>query len=214
VKLPERNGAPGRLTRREITFEADGDTIPDRVSTLVRARARSAPLTCIATLITRRRTIELRDIEDRMTVEIDDDDVTAVVDGRETARFRELEVELSLGAPVELLALVLVVAALRRAGARPAEPVPKVVRALGPAAREPPDTTPPTVRRNSPMETVVVAAVTASYTRLVDHDASVRLQRDPEDVQQARVATRRLRSNVSATSNSLTCWWRSTLLRA
>ena len=165
-----------------------------RWPTSSRARARSAPLVPVASLVTRRRTIELRDGEAHPCIEIADDEVTVVAGGHAVERFRELEVELVDGAPVGLLALV--VDGLRAAGPRPAPPHPKVMRALGPAACEPPDLAVPHVNRQSSLATVVAAAVAVSFTRLVEHDPGVRLGEDPEAVHQARVATRRLRSDL------------------
>jgi CHAD domain-containing protein len=46
------------------------------------------------------------------------------------------------------------------------------------------------------MGEAVRAAVAQGYLRLVAHDLGVRLAEDPEDVHQARVATRRLRSDL------------------
>ena len=75
------------------------------------------------------------------------------------------------------------------------DPTPKVARALGPRALEPPDVTATPVRSEDPLD-VAQAAAAASVARLVAHDPGVRLGIDPEDVHQARVATRRLRSDL------------------
>ncbi|MGH8576212.1 MAG: hypothetical protein ACREXX_12475 [Gammaproteobacteria bacterium] len=66
------------------------------------------------------------------------DDEVSVMDGRRVAsRFRELEVELDPSAPSEVAEDIL--ARLRDAGAGPVANVPKIVRALGARAEEPPD---------------------------------------------------------------------------
>ncbi|MGH9008265.1 MAG: CHAD domain-containing protein, partial [Acidimicrobiia bacterium] len=52
------------------------------------------------------------------------------------------------------------------------------------------------VRPDSTMGEVVQAAVGNALTRIVAHDPGVRLGDDPEDVHQARVGTRRLRSDL------------------
>jgi CHAD domain-containing protein len=145
-------------------------------------------------VVTRRRTLDLRDSRGVRCVEIDDDDVTVTADGHDVEQFRELEVELADGVPTDLLTTV--VDALRAAGARAAEPVPKVLHALGPAGREPPDLAVPKLDKRSALVTVVVAAVAAGHARLVEHDPDVRLGGDPEAVHQSRVATRRLRSDL------------------
>ena len=52
------------------------------------------------------------------------------------------------------------------------------------------------IKRTSPMGEVIRAAIAHGYQRLLAHDLGVRLDEDPEDVHQARVATRRLRSDL------------------
>ncbi len=52
------------------------------------------------------------------------------------------------------------------------------------------------VDESSSISEVVRAAIAHGYLRLVAHDLGVRLDEDPEDVHQARVATRRLRSDL------------------
>ena len=119
-----------------------------------------------------------------------------MLDGiRLVARFRELEVELEEAAPDTLEPAL--VARLRAAGAGHPDPVPKIVRALGPRAADPPDVTapPPLDFASTPAE-VVQAAIATSTLRLLVNDPGVRLGTDPESVHQARVATRRLRSDL------------------
>src|SRR5207248_914878 len=73
---------------------------------------------------------------------------------------------------------------------------PKVVRALGPRALEPLPGQVSRVDADSTMGEVVRAAVGNALARIVGHDPGVRLGDDPEDVHQARVGTRRLRSDL------------------
>src|SRR5207237_8156663 len=89
------------------------------------------------------------------------------------------------------------VAARRPAGSGALDSNPNGVRALGWRALEPPDVT--AVRRLGPSPSagdVIRTALSASVARLIAHDRGVRLGDDPEDVHQARVATRRLRSDL------------------
>jgi CHAD domain-containing protein len=74
--------------------------------------------------------------------------------------------------------------------------VPKLVRALGARASEPPEVVVPDVGSESNVADVVRHAIAASVLRLLRHDPGVRLGDDPEDVHQARVATRRIRSDL------------------
>jgi CHAD domain-containing protein len=54
---------------------------------------------------------------------------------------------------------------------------------------------------------VVLRALTSSVVRLLRHDAGVRLGEDPEQVHQARVATRRLRSDLRTFRDVLDPEW-------
>jgi CHAD domain-containing protein len=119
----------------------------------------------------------------------------SVYHGRRLAsRFREVEVEVEEAAPDGLLEAV--VERLRDAGAGAPDPTPKVVRALGPRALEPLPSFVSAISRDSSMGEVVRAAVGNALARIVAHDPGVRLGDDPEDVHQARVGTRRLRSDL------------------
>lgn len=193
VKLPEGQAGPA-TTRREITLVAPGRVLPDEVAGLVRAVVRSAVLAPVARLRTRRRGVEVRDADGHPLVEVDDDEVSVMDGPRLAARFRELEVELREGSADGLLASV--VDRLRAAGASPAGSTPKLLRALGPRAQEPADAAVPRLDAGATMADVVRAAVASATTRLVAHDPGVRLGEDAEDVHQARVAVRRLRSDL------------------
>ena len=112
--------------------------------------------------------------------------------GRRISRFRELELE-SLGLDDEHLQRI--GGLLRSAGAVDAEPIPKVVRALGPAATAPADAVPPEIGPEQPAGAAVRAALTEAVERIVQHDAGMRME-DVESLHQARVGMRRLRSHL------------------
>lgn len=89
------------------------------------------------------------------------------------------------------------VARLRAAGAKPREPTPAVARALGPRALEPPEVVPlGDLAPSDPVGAVARRTFACSVARLLEHDPRVRLGDDPEAVHEARVATRRLRSDL------------------
>jgi CHAD domain-containing protein len=139
-----------------------------------------------------------------------DDEVTVLAGGRVAARFREVELVVDDAAPEELVEVLH--ARLRAAGAGPPDPSPQIVRALGWRALEPPDVA--VAHRLGPSPTagdVIRNALTASVARLVDHDPGVRLGDDPEDVHQARVATRRLRSDLRTFRDLLDADWAQSL---
>jgi CHAD domain-containing protein len=192
VKLPDGDGGPV-MNRREIPFDGPAAAIPADAALLVRAYARSEPLVPVARLKTERTRIGLS-AEGQLVGEIADDEVSVYHGRRLASRFREVEVEVEEAAPDGLLEAV--VECLRAVGAGAPDPTPKVVRALGPRALEPLPGAVTAVRSDSTMGEVVQAAVANALARIVAHDPGVRLGDDAEDVHQARVGTRRLRSDL------------------
>ncbi len=192
LKLPAPSEGAA-LVRRELEFPGTTRKVPAEAIELVRAYVRGATLVPVARLSTLRVRIRLADSRGRVLAEVVDDEVS-ILDGRRVAaRFRELEVELKAGDQTLLDALV---ARLRAAGAGPPDTVPKHIRALGPAALEPPEVHPRPLPDDASAGDVVQRAIAASVESLMRHDPGVRLNDDPEDVHQARVATRRLRSHL------------------
>jgi CHAD domain-containing protein len=193
VKLPH-TGDRKALVRDELMLSGDAGRLPAEAVDLVSSFVRAAPLRPQVRLSTVRRQTSLRDGEGQVVADVVDDDV-AVRDGRRiVARFRELEVEITDETQGELLDTL--VARLRAAGAGAPDPTPKVVRALGPRALQPPELVLEQLRPNATVEEVVRRALSASVERLIRHDPVVRMDNDPEGVHQARVATRRLRSDL------------------
>jgi CHAD domain-containing protein len=201
LKLPSPSGGLA-MDRTEYSWPGTPDTIPDEAIHLVRAIVRHAPLARVAQLITSRRRILVKGRGGKPLAEIDDDTV-AVMDGLKLAqRFRQVEVELQ-AADEEVLDSV--VARLVSAGATLGEPRPKVARALGqPSERE---ARPQPGKADLTLGQVVRAAITAAFDRLVNHDIVVRLDTDAEGVHQARVATRRLRSDLRTFRDVLEQQW-------
>ncbi|MGH8998994.1 MAG: CHAD domain-containing protein, partial [Acidimicrobiia bacterium] len=100
-----------------------------------------------------------------------------------------------------------VVARLRGAGAGESDGISKIVRALGPAAQAPPDLAPAVFSRDATVAEAVRGAIAAAAVRITTHDAGVRTGEDPEDVHQARVGTRRLRSDLRTLGPLLDPGW-------
>jgi CHAD domain-containing protein len=197
VKLP--NGMDGEaLVRGEHAIDGaiDQPHPPDDALDLVRALTRGAPVAPVAVLRTVRHRVRLHSGDAREVGEVVDDhvEVRAPDSTDVTDSFREIEVELPEAATGAHRAIVL--ARLRGAGAGQADPTPKIVRALGPVATAPADVVVPELDRSPPPELVVRRAIAASVARLIANDAGVRLGDDAEAVHQARVATRRLRSDL------------------
>jgi CHAD domain-containing protein len=85
--------------------------------------------------------------------------------------------------------------------------VPKLVRALGPRAGSAPDVEVPDIEEDASVFDVVRLELANAVVRLFHHDPGVRRGDDPEDVHQARVATRRLRSALRTFRDVLEPTW-------
>ncbi|MEA2502285.1 MAG: hypothetical protein QOD01_2396 [Actinomycetota bacterium] len=191
LKLPE-NAAGVGLVRQELTWAGSPDTVPPQAAALVRATTRGSPLQRVARLTSQRRRLQLRDRSGRPLAEIDDDLVN-IAEPREE-RFREIEVEWTGEAKPRLRKAVL--DPLVRAGARSGSAKPKVFRALGLTEGARPDIEIPALDRHSTMRDVVAASIGGAAKTMIEHDPGVRLGDDIEHVHKARVATRRLRSDL------------------
>jgi CHAD domain-containing protein len=193
LKLPS-DSRSSSLIRRELDFQGSPGSVPPAAERLVRAYIRSSTLGRVARLDSKRARLEVADLSGRPLAEVDDD-VVSVMDGRRVlARFREVEVELAPDAPDWVAEEV--AKRLRGAGADDPVPLPKVVRALGPQAQAPADGQADLPAQGARAAEMVRAALASGLSRLVTHDPGVRLDEDPEEVHQARVATRRLRSDL------------------
>ena len=204
LKLPDDAEGPV-LVRRELAFAGPPGDPPPAAADLVRAYVRTSSLVPVARLRTRRQGVQLRDEEAYPLAEVVYDEVS-VLDGRRVAaRFLEVEAEIDGRAPEGLLDGVL--DRLRTAGAGDPDPTPKLVRALGPRATAPPEVASPGLPDDCTAGDVVRAALSRSVSRVLLHDPGVRIGDDPEDVHQARVGTRRLRSDLRTFRPLLSSDW-------
>lgn len=178
--------------REEVTqpLEASPSRPPADLLRLVTAYARDAPLGEVETLVTVRTAHLLLDATGTPMAEVVADAVTARADGRDTARWHELEVEAK--APDADLEPVLEV--LLAAGATRSAHVSKAVRALGPRAAAPADP-PPAVApaATDPARGLIEWALSQHTRGLMAQDARVRLDLD-DALRRMRVSARRLRS--------------------
>ena len=197
------------LVRGEHRFDGDARHVPPDAVDLVAAYVRGEPLHPVVRLRTLRRTVELRETECAPAGEIVDDEVSVMDGARVAARFRELEVEVP--ATVQKATVGAIVAALAEAGASPTEGVPKYLQALGARGSAPPEVVVPELGPDASVGEVVRGAIAASVVRLLRHDAGVRLGEDIEDVHQARVATRRMRSDLRSFRDVLDPEWDASL---
>lgn len=194
VKLPTEAVQP-LLIRAEHRFPGAPAQPPAGAVDLVRALARRAPLRPVIRLRTRRRRVRLYRPGAGPALEVTDDDVLVVDEGRITGGFRELEIEV-LEAGSATLAGEAAHRLAARGGNGGGTPLPKVARALGFTSPPEPEVPSPSAGADATVAALVRTAIAASVRRLIFHDPGVRLGGDPEFVHQARVATRRLRSDL------------------
>src|ERR1700694_133999 len=203
---PDAGRPAGMIERDELTFQGGAKKAPEAAIGVVRAYVRKAELVPVARLSTIRKRVRLVDAAGARVAEVVDDEVS-VRDGRRVAaRFREIEVEVTGGDGAEGV-IAPIVSRLRGAGAGAPDPTPKYIRALGPRATEPPEVAPQPLPPEAAAKDVIRAVLAESVAALLHHDPLVRTGRDPEAVHQARVATRKLRSNLRTFGPLLDAEW-------
>ena len=207
LKLSPSAQPTGMLQRDELTFQGTSKKPPAGAVALIRAYVRTAELVPVARLSTMRRRVRLVNASGTRLAEVVDDEVS-VRDGRRVAaRFREIEVEVSGEDGANDGILEPVITKLRGAGAGSPDPTPKHVRALGPRALEPPEVAPLPVTAESRARDVIRSVLAEAVAALLHHDPLVRTSADPEAIHQARVATRKLRSNLRTFDPLLDTEW-------
>jgi CHAD domain-containing protein len=204
VKLP--GGTDVALVRTELHVDGEAGDPPPAARDLVVALVRGAPLELVAQIDTVRRRFVLRGSDGDPVAELTDDDVTVRADGGAMKGFREVEVEFVESATPEMVASI--AKCLEDAGAGAPQHLSKIARALGPRALDASDLVPPGELDFASTPTDVLrASLSRSTARLLAHDAGVRLGGDAEDVHQARVATRRMRSDLRTFRQALDPGW-------
>lgn len=208
LKLPGTEESVG-LNRRELEFPGEGNRPPDAAVALVIAYVRRSTLVPVASLSTLRRRVQLKTREGDVLAEVVDDDVSVIQGLRVQSRFREVEVELRNPAAERLLDPIL--ARLRGAGAAGEEQLSKLTRAIGARANAAPEVDPAAIDSASTAGDLIRHTIAVSVASLMRHDPGVRLGDDVEDVHRARVATRRLRSQLRTFRDMLDAQWTSGL---
>jgi CHAD domain-containing protein len=197
VKLPQP-GEGSNLVRTECSFPGDPDRPPAAALELVRAWTRTAPIEEVAKVRTSRHRLVLNDAGGAKVAEVDDDRVTTESRKAPKRTFREVEVELSEDAPERLDRRL--AKHVKKAGPAKKSSLSKVAIGLGVRevrSSEPaPSDLAGELERGATTLDLVRAAIGDSVRRLLANDPVIRIGEDPEGVHQARVATRRLRSDL------------------
>jgi CHAD domain-containing protein len=198
LKLPSAGSAVA-YSRKEISWPGDSESVPAEARDLVTGLAMGEQLRKVAVLVSCRRRVKLLSHEGEILAEVDDD--TVRVPWPAETVFRQIEVELVAG---DAGLLGEVENRLRREGARRGSDEPKLARALGgpPMPGAGVETS-----AGSTVTEVVSACLSSALRRILANDPGVRLDEDPEFVHQARVATRRLRSDLKTYGQFLDPVW-------
>ena len=193
---------PGEGERLELEAPGPPGAPPEELSALLVGVLRRRELEPVAVLRTRREGVRAR--EDGRAVADVTVDTVSVLDGRRVReRVVELEVEALAGGADALPELERL---LIQAGAVPGDGRSKAFRALGYFPSKP--AAPP---RWAPAAEHVRATIALHVDELIAHDAGTRLGADPEELHQARVATRRLRAVLRAARPLLDPDWTESL---
>ncbi|MEA3214666.1 MAG: hypothetical protein QOJ19_822 [Acidimicrobiia bacterium] len=194
LAAPVHAGDGSSADRDELSVPGEHMQPPAALSRLVLAYTRHEPLVPVATVVTERRILRLEQ-GDALILEVADDRVTSTVDGEPGPSFRELEVELRDPQRAEVLDSV--VERLKDIGAGSPDGVPKLKRVLERRLGDgEEDVEQRELGRASTIVDVARAALASGTERLLRHDPDVRFGNDVESLHQARVATRRLRSDL------------------
>lgn len=192
LKVPAARSERGVVARHEVTREGGPEQPPAELLAIVRTGLLGEAPSVAATITTHRTLIRLDRSGEEAPVELADDRVESEVGGAPGPSFREIEAELVGAGTLTLLDEV--GSRLGAAGFRPATVGSKVQRVLGkhPSLIE----APKRLRGAASVREFLVATIGASTRQLLINDPGVRLGADAEAVHQARVATRRLRSDL------------------
>ena len=217
VKLPVAKSG-SEVTRDEVHIDSDlaggGDHPPEEAVRLVDSFVRGGQVRHVATLVTHRRALVLSSngaslgelTDDRVRV----DRSTSSGSDAGSDEFHELELEFAAPTDDEASGLI---EALESLGCVPSAHSSKVARALGPRAEDPPDVVVPSLDHRPDAASVVRYALSTSVRQLLLQLPVVHLGDDPEGVHQARVALRRMRSDLKTFRPLLDRAWANDLRR-
>jgi CHAD domain-containing protein len=190
LAIPSRK-KKGGPPRAEVHVPGRGLYPPPAIRELVRAVVRRAVLRPITRIITERHRVELAGWEPAERVELSDDRVSSIVGLHRGPAFRQVEAEAVSPGADGLMEEVS--DALIGVGAVPAE-ASKLSTVLGDEPE--PEIILPRSGAGISLRDAVRFAIGSGASRLIAHDPLARIGSDPEAIHQARVATRRLRSDL------------------
>lgn len=200
VKLPVTSRA-GRLVRNEVDLGGRSGRVPPQARRLVASFTRGQALGVVATITTERTARLIRSADGGPLAELTDDRTSAetgpgrddIAEDGQTSTFRQVELELAEGADPGALGPI--IDAVIAAGGRPQTDGIKLRLALGLTSLEP-DVLVPDLPADPTAHDVIHRAIARSVRQLILQLPVAVLGTDERGVHQARVATRRLRSDL------------------
>ncbi|MBV8690123.1 MAG: CHAD domain-containing protein, partial [Actinobacteria bacterium] len=209
LTLPAGDDTGPQLVARELRFAPSGRDVPEEAADLLTALTRGARLRPVLRARIEEVTSTVAQRSAGAAAQVRDSRVVAFAGRRIAGRFHDVEVitrSKDTGARVvEALDRL-----LHGLGAEQSDGAPLLRRALAAAAVEP-DVVVHRATKHGSARDAIQRAIAASVLRLLMHDAAVRVGTDPEGVHQARVATRRLRSDLRTFGRLLDAEWVGTL---
>lgn len=205
LKLPE-DGTGAALERTELSWPGARRQVPGEAEVLLKGVVRRSAL---------REVVQLESVRKRLKLgsslgEIDDDVVTVKSGSRKGYIFRQIELEFGNDSPAaasDLAVIDAVLDALRRAGAH-ADGQQKFAKALDLSAAA--TTSELIAGKRASIRSAVELSTTSALDRLLDHDVLLRMTPGApprHSVHLARVATRRLRSDLKTFRQFLDPVW-------
>lgn len=204
LRVPAVASIPDSPT--EHHWRTSGTTPPAEALALLPAFTRGRPVQRAARVVRRRVTRHLVEADGALLVELHDDELSVFHGRRLVERFRELVLVPGEDA-TDPDALAAVGDRLVGAGASTVTDAERWAHLFGPAALDVPAVPEPAVPDDPLAGDVVRAALADGTRRLVLADPHARLGIDDEGVHQARVATRRLRSDLRTFRPLLDAAW-------
>ncbi len=201
LKTPVDSGEA--LVRNEFSWLGDRGDVPPDAQRILHGVLRRESLRQLVELETVRERLSLRDDEDTAVAELDDDLVSVSGGPRDGLRFRQVELELQS----EDWSSRPVVHRLEAAGFT-AGSSPKLALAMPQTSPSSGDTH---LGPKSTLAELVRMRLLEGFDRLLEHDWRLRLVApdfNPSDIHRARVATRRLRSDLKSFSGVLDPVWK------
>lgn len=192
LKFPAAIADGDLLARHELSVSGSPEEPPEKLLELLHTVVMGTALHPVAVLTTERTILDIAGPDGGPGVQVTDDRVRSEVDGGAGPEFREVEVEMTSELGAETLGQVRRM--LEDSGVRPTHKRSKIARVLDmPRART---GSPKRLRRDATVRDFLAATMSASTWQLIVHDPAVRLGADIDAIHQARVATRRLRSDL------------------